>query len=264
MLSYKEPISHFFDTAVQIIPIADVHLGNIQHNSQAWNGFLSWLKASENTYIVLLGDLINNGVRGAVGNPFDEVLRPRDQKRLITEQLLPIRDKILAILPGNHEARSIKDDDADITYDIACRLEIEHLYREHMAFMRVGVGKVNASRKRPAACTYTFCMAHGSGGGIWTGSTATRQERFAGGIEGVDCLITGHTHKPLVAMPSKLCYNPTSNVVVEKSYITISATPWLAYGGYAAEKMLLPGNSCRPQILKLSANEKDRRIVVEW
>ena len=215
-----------------------------------------------NTYVILVGDLINNSVRNSVANPFDEVLRPMDQKKRMIEHLTPIRDKILCAVSGNHERRSKKDSDVDLTYDIMSKLDLEDIYRESMVFMKVGVG--TRAKEKNAANSYTFCVTHGAGGGIFTGATVNRNERFGNVVEGLDCLVVGHTHKGTITRPNKLVFDNRRGVVTVKSYVVVSSVSWLNYGGYAAQKMLLPAETCRPQKLVLSGDKNNKNIEVVW
>ena len=94
---------------LDIIPVSDVHLGASEHMWQAWEDFRKQVLESPNTYLVLGGDLINNATRSSVSNVFEETIRPRDQKRMMTAMLEPLRDRILCAVTGNHERRSGKD-----------------------------------------------------------------------------------------------------------------------------------------------------------
>ena len=120
MKSSMRIIKHKFEKKVTIIPISDVHIGSLECNETAWKNFCTQIQQEPDTYIVLVGDLVNNGVRNSVSNPFDETLRPRDQKYRMIEYLTPIKNKIIAAVSGNHEYRTKKDSDGDITYDILC------------------------------------------------------------------------------------------------------------------------------------------------
>ena len=68
---------------ITIIPVADVHLGASEHYAEEWKSFCKKIENSPDTYLLLLGDLLNNSVRNSVANPFDEVLRPREQKKVM-------------------------------------------------------------------------------------------------------------------------------------------------------------------------------------
>ena len=267
MKSDFEIIQHKFAKDIKIYPIADVHFGSIQHQQKEWERFLSFIEKEENAYLVLNGDLLNNNTRNAVGPPWEDTMRPREAKKLMIEYLEPIKDRILAITTGNHERRSAKDADCDLTYDIACKLDLEDLYRENICFMKVGVGEADKGEGRRSVPrnTYTFAITHGAGGGIYGGATLNRNERFGTYVEGLDCVIVGHTHRGQVSRPSKMVFDPRNNNIVFTEYLVISCVSWLSYGGYAVQKMLPPSAGVpKPQVLQLSGQDKHKGITVTW
>lgn len=261
MLNDFDMIVHNFQDKIDIYPIADVHLGAMEHAEPEWQAFIKKVQ-NENAYVILDGDLINNGVRTCkFVNPFDETLRPREAKRRMAEYLDPIKDRILCVVTGNHERRTYKDDDQDLTYDICSKLDIEHLYRENIAYMKIGIGKRPNSGKAKVA--YMFAVTHGSGGGIYTGAAVNRNERFGNVIDGLDCLVVGHVHKGFITKPAKISLNAEKEVVKMSHYTVISCVSWLNYGGYAAQKMLLPAHVCDPQVIHLY-NGTRKSLVATW
>ena len=266
MLNDFDLISHDFPTDIKIYPIADVHLGAVELAEKEWQDFLKKVE-NENAYLILDGDLLNNNIRGCkFANPFDEAIRPRDAKKRMVKYLEPLRDRILCIVSGNHERRTFRDDDQDLTYDICSKLDIEELYRENIAYMRIGVGKKSDSRRKPNTIrnSYTFAVTHGSGGGIYTGASVNRNERFGNVIDGLDCLVVGHSHKGFVTKPSKIIIDAGHGVVKMGHYTVVSCVSWLNYGGYAARKMLLPAQVCDPQMIHLSDYSHGKRITTTW
>lgn len=261
MLSDFEIITHHFpeNRDILLFPISDVHLGASEHMEREWDDFCRKIEETPNAYIILGGDLINNATRNSVSNVFEETMRPREQKKVIAEMLMPIRDRILCSVSGNHERRSGKDADDDPTYDIMCKLDLEHLYRENMAFVKLQIGKkAGDGMKNP---TYMLTVTHGAGGGMLTGGAVNRNERFGYVIDGMDCLIVGHTHKPFVTQPSKIKIDPYNNKVDIKPFKVVSSSSWLNYGGYAAQKMLLP-SSHAPQTITLCGRKKDIKVTM--
>lgn len=256
-------ISHQFPGDVTIFPVADVHLGALECAEKAWAEFCRRIRESADTYLILAGDLLNNAVRSAgFANPFEEAHRPREAKRLMVEYLEPIKDRILCVTTGNHERRTYRDDDQDLTYDICTKLDIEDLYRENVAYMRVSCGR-RPDESKPLA-TYTFAVTHGTGGGIYTGAAVNRNERFGNVIDGLDCLVVGHVHKGFVTKPQKIVIDARNGTVSMKHYTVISCVSWMNYGGYAAKAMLLPSQVCDPQCLRLIANRDNKRIITTW
>lgn len=261
-------IVHQFDDNITIYPISDVHLGSLEHNSDEWDKFIDKIKKEPNSYIVLAGDLMNNSTRSSVSNIFDEVLRPREQKERLIKYLTPLKEKILCAVSGNHERRSMKDADNDPMYDVMCKLNLEHLYRQNIAFMKIRIGQRPKNRsKRSGECsTYTFAVTHGAGGGIFTGASVNRNERFGYTIDNLDCLIVGHTHKGTVTKPAKIVIDPRTDTVSIKPFTVVTSQSWMSYGGYAVQKMLLPSSNayadCGQKILL--TKQRNKAISVIW
>jgi len=198
-----------------------------------------------------------------VTNCFRATMSPSQQKREMAKILEPVRDRILCILPGNHERRSGKDADDDPVYDIAAKLDTEDLYRENIAFLKIQLGREDPDHNhcgyfRPS---YTIVVVHGAGGGILTGASVNRNERFGYAIDGMDVLISSHTHKPLTTQPGKIVIDPRNNVVSVKPFKVVVATSWLDYGGYAARMMLLPPSFCMNK-LTLCGDHKEMIVTM--
>lgn len=242
---------------LRIYPISDVHLGAAEHMGKQWAAFLSRIAEDPDAYLILGGDLMNNATRSGLSNVFEETVRPREAKRMITEMLMPVRSKILCMVSGNHERRSLKDADDDPSYDIACKLDIEHLYRENIAFVKIQMGsQAGDGLTNP---TYMLTVTHGAGGGMLTGGAVNRNERFGYVLDGVDALVVGHTHKPFVTQPAKILVDSRNGKVSVKPFKVISCTSWLDWGGYAAQKMLTPASHA-PQIMTLCGTRKEIKV----
>lgn len=261
---FKLIIRHF-DTDITIYPISDVHLGSLEHNAAEWNEFVRKITSEPNSYVILAGDLMNNATRSSVSNIFDDVLRPREQKDRLVKMLTPLKDKILCAVSGNHERRSIKDVDDDPMYDIMCKLDLEDIYRQNVAFLKIALASSNGKYRN--GNTYTLAVTHGAGGGVLSGGTINRNERFAYAIDNLDCLIVGHTHKGMVSKPAKIVIDPRNDVVQIKPFTVVSTQSWLSYGGYAAQKMLIPSANAsvdNGQKLVLSSKRNKKNIKIEW
>lgn len=261
MLKDFEIIQHKFPERnnITIIPISDVHLGAAEHMQRKWELFCQSVLEAPNTYITLGGDLINNATKSSVSNIFEETMRPSEQKKLMAKMLEPLRDRILCAVSGNHERRSMKDADDDPTYDIMCKLDIEHLYRENVAFAKIQMGKQEGCGETNP--TYMLVVTHGAGGGVYTGGAVNRNERFGNVIDGADCLIVGHVHKPFVTQPGKIKIDPRNNKVSIVPFKVVSSSAWLDYGGYAAQKMLLP-SSHAAQTITLYGKKKEIKVTM--
>ena len=254
MLNNFEMICHKIEgnNDITIYPIADVHLGAAEHLRGEWEKFCAKVKSEPNSKIVLAGDLIDNATKNSIASPWDNVLRPSEQKKIMTAMLTPIKDQIICIIPGNHCDRN-RDVDDDPTYDIACKLDIENLYRPDMAFVKLQIGDTEGNgMKNP---TYTICVAHGNGSSIYVGGSAAKGERFGVAVDGIDCLITGHTHKPADVPNAKIYVDKANNKVSIKPWRYVICSSWLGYASYAARKLLPPTATVSQKII-LHGNEK--------
>lgn len=258
MLSDFEIITHDFpkNEDLTIIPISDVHLGARECFEKEWEAFCKELLERKNTYIVIVGDMINNGIKTSVTNVYEETIRPRDQKIRIAKSLEPIKDRILAIVSGNHERRN-KDVDNAPLYDIACKLNVENLFRENIAFVMLRMGNRRGSGEQNPV--YTFAVTHGHGSSIYTGAAATKAERFGMAIDGIDFLVVGHIHKPMNYQVGKIRVNRQKRSVKVVPWHLVVSTSWLGYSSYAAQKMLTPTVFAMQEI-RLTGGEK--RICV--
>lgn len=267
MLPDFEMVVHQIPTEkdITIVPIYDVHLGSRECKEQEFISFIDSIKDKDNVFVILGGDLIDNGTRNSVTNIFRATMPPSAQKREMAKILEPIRGKILCSVSGNHERRSGKDADDDPVYDIMAKLDIEDRHRENMAFLKIQMGKKNsesgvrtASKYRP---TYTFCVSHGAGGGMLPGATINRNERFSYVLDGIDAVIVGHSHRPMISQPGKIVVDNRNNKVSIVPFKVIVATSWLDYGDYAMAKLLQP-TSLALQTITLSAYKKEMVVTM--
>lgn len=261
-------VEYKFPDTISILPISDVHYGAVEHNRKKWEKFLESVLERENVYLVLHGDLINNATRSSVSDIFTETCRPSDQKRKMAEYLYPVKDRILCAVEGNHEFRSGKDVDDDPMEDIMARLGLCDLYSPIDIFLKVGIGYRN-KEIGPAGRTehvYTFMVMHGAGGGATTGASVNRNEKYLTYWEGVDCLISGHTHKPSHTKPVHMIFDSSTGEVRQRVMNQVCTASWMDYGGYPIKKMLPPGCTCEAQeiILKNVDHTREKKMQVLW
>ena len=118
---------------ITIIPVFDVHLGARECKEQEFRRFIDMVSKTPNMYLILGGDLVDNGLRNSLTNVFKAVYSPSEQKKMMAKILEPVKDRVLCSVSGNHERRSTRDADDDPAYDIMCkwilRICIERAWR---------------------------------------------------------------------------------------------------------------------------------------
>ena len=248
------------DKEIKIYPIADVHFGALEHDTLSWTKFCAKVDSESNSYIILAGDLINNNLRSSVGSPWDDRIRPREQKKMMVEFLTPLREKILCCVSGNHERRSLKDADDDPTYDIMTKLDLEDVYRQNAAFMKIRLGARTRNGGIGYDTSFKFAITHGTGGGM-TGASVNRNERWGNVIDGVDCVVVGHTHKGFITRPSKIVIDDVNDIVSIKDYVVLSCVSWQKFGAYPIQQMMQPTLTAKPQSIRLISRPKEIELV---
>ena len=253
------PILHRLDgRTIRVWPVADVHIGSAQADVDGFRGFLSKIAQDPDSYIILCGDLMDNSTRDSIANVYDATIPPAAQIDMCCELLYPTRDRILGAVGGNHEARTIKQVGIDPTAQLMTMLGIPELYRRGIAFMRVVLERNRDDSWNGVRDSYALMFAHGR--------SDARRRRFQYAVEGVDAIITAHTHDPSVQRPARLVFTGKNNVVV-RPLVSIVATSWLRYGGYAADALMLPNATSCPQCLTLEytgSNNRRGSIRVAW
>lgn len=113
---------------IAILVISDLHFGNANVNMDFVDRLLDFVKNYERAYCVLNGDLIDNWVMlSPKGGKYEQTLKPEYQSKIVTYKLQPIKDKILALISGNHEDRSERQGDKNPSKTMAEKLNVAYL-----------------------------------------------------------------------------------------------------------------------------------------
>ena len=239
-------IKYKFDDEVDLFPLADLHFGDALCNLADFRAFLSYIKEKDNRFIICAGDLINNNLLSSVGSPFDDTIKPGDQRRKIRKELQTVKDRILVMTGGNHEYRTKKTADIDITEEIADFLEVP--YSEDTAVLKLTVRDID----------YFICVVHGSTGGRRPGANLNNIELLSLNYQ-ADIYIIGHSHK-LMAHKA-VTFRPEGDDLKEVVKLYCNTGGWLNYGGYARRRHYRPQARGCIQI-NLSAEKKDFKAII--
>ena len=118
-------------THINIYGMSDAHIGAKESSLATLRAWVRTVLDDPYGYVIIAGDMINNGIKDSKTNVYEEVMPPRQQKRVCAEIFKPLADagRILAWIPGNHEERSARSVDDDPSYDICVALGIEDVWR---------------------------------------------------------------------------------------------------------------------------------------
>ena len=134
--------SKFIDKEkLNVYPLGDVHIGSKEFDLKLFQQWIEMVKSDPNGAVVIVGDVMNMGLRNSKSNVYEEKLSPMEQKEFCYELLSPISEKIIAGCPGNHEYRMVKEVGTNPLYDVFCRMRIEDRYRENVCFIKLDTQK---------------------------------------------------------------------------------------------------------------------------
>ena len=224
-------IKHKFDEApfINIYPLGDVHIGSKECDMELLKKWVEMVKQDPYGKVVIIGDMMNMGLKTSKSNVYEEVLSPMQQKEMCYEILEPIADKILAGCSGNHEYRAVKEVGMNPLYDVFCRLRIEDRYRENVCFLKLTVGKCG---KNPN--TYGVVLTHGK--------SKNKDLDWTYSVDGSDVFISGHTHLGTHQPCGKIRMDLTHDKVKTVGYQHIVVLPFQTYGGYAVRNKYIPSH----------------------
>lgn len=244
---------------IKIEIFSDLHLGSKKCNYSEITERIKRVKENDNTYAIILGDVLNNSTKTSVGDVYEEEITPMQQINLAIRTFEPIKEKILGICSGNHERRSYKTDGIDLLYFLASELGLadRYDYASCLLFVRLGHDS-NKSRsgKNARKICYSIYMTHGDGqGGRTIGGKANGLQR-RGQVVNADIVITGHTHMPFTFRECCFEIDYPNSSFYKKEQLFINASATLDYEEYAELYGMRPSSTVSPRIL-LSGKKKE-------
>ena len=243
---------------VTIIPIADVHIGDKLSNLKLLKQALERIKKEPNTYTIINGDLCNMALKNSKSDVYSDSLSPMQQVIEVTNLLEEIKSKILVISSGNHEDRTQKETNIDVTRLIARELGIEERYANGWWYLYLTFGKSNNHNK---PITYGITGIHGYGGGRKSGGKINRLEDMSQVVL-ADLYLMSHTHKPI---STKNCiyipYYQSKTLMKQEMHYLMTNSFLESDGGYA-EKMGFPPSNTSITEAKLNGIKKKIKVII--
>lgn len=243
---------------LQILPLADLHIGDIHSNGQKIMEWLKYIEETPNCYTILNGDLMDTAIKTSIGDTYGATLRPMEQLQQCVKLFDPIKGKILAVTGGNHEARIYRSDGLDVTQMMCSQLGLE-CYSPESALIFVQFGKQNASRHY-WPMLYTIYCVHGSGGGRKEGGKINRLVDLSSIID-ADIYLHSHTHLPAIVRNSYYRVDTQKKCTVKVDRLYLNTSSSLDYGGYGEVQSYKPNSLETPMII-LDGRKRGMRAVL--
>ena len=247
--------------SIEILPVADYHWADPHSDHDKIMQDIAYIRDTENAYCILNGDLMDCAIASSVGDTYGATASPMEELRACVELFQPIADKILCVVPGNHEARHYKTNGVDLTELMCTQLGIAERYSPTAAllFIRFGMldGKANSHRRKVA---YTMYVSHGNGGGRKEGGKIQRLVDLSTIVD-ADIYVCGHTHLPAMLKDgfARPCMANSSITYGTRLYVNTSAK--LNYGGYGETGGYKVPCTDTP-IIRLNGEKKEMRATL--
>lgn len=242
--------------SVKIISLSDLHIGDELCNLKLIRQVLDDIRKSNNTFIILNGDLMNNATKTSVSDVYSEQLTPTEQILKLCDLLEPVKEKILVIHPGNHEARTMKQDGVDIIRLVAKQLGIEDRFSDGWWYLYLSLGLNN--KHKPVL--YTITGIHGYGGGRKMGGKINNLVEMSDKVV-ADLYVMGHTHTPIMTRNSIYVPDYQHRSLVQKDKYYLMTNSFLEYGGYGEKYGFTPGTT-EHQEAELSGTKKKIKLIM--
>ena len=221
-----------------IADISDTHVGNIYHNREAFEKFISQVKTIDNLYLIIGGDSTDNATTSSASSVFEQAEHGGDQVLTAYRLLEPIKDRILFCRSGNHG------------YERA--LKHNRLIPEQMLAELLGVPFYHGMASVFFNVNKNLYVI-----GTWHNSKKPDKMEWLH----TDITFYEHLHKTtyertMVAEPNRIA---KAWSLIE--HLDVQTGSFLGWGGYSADKGYRP-NDCGTSIVELSGerNKKQMRV----
>jgi len=228
-----------------LYPLGDLHYGSEQCDYEAVGKVLEIIKRDKTAIVLLMGDLAENALKDSVGTEvYSQIMPPQEQYESLYEMLVPISDKIIAALGGNHGYRTTKSAYIDPDELLAEALQVPYF----QGFLYLDIIAENDR--------WEILAGHGrSASSTITGRINAIKKRSY--FHSADIYLMGHVHDQQSFWDIEVCRDPQTCQLYERrrSYVLCGGFR-KPYQGYANIKEYAPLLVGLPRIKLLISKDK--------
>lgn len=174
---------------IDLVLLSDLHAGCQNWAEDLLKRDIDAIKNNPFARVLIPGDLFQRDLKNhKVGDVYGQAIPPSKQKYYMRDLLLPIKDKIIGMCEGNHDARG--SEDASEVFDLCELLGVHYFTDEICCQFSVGAMDIN---KKPAV--FSMYGLHGFAGGK-IGNVANRLMDLSN-VADADIYFVGHSHQSL-------------------------------------------------------------------
>jgi hypothetical protein len=207
-------------------------------DEKKWNALTKKIKGDECARVCWIGDLLENAIPNSKSDMFTQKHSPAEQKEWATQQLYELRDKTIAVVPGNHEYnRTTKASGLYPIYDCCLLAGVDDKYRNTIAFLDIGIGRAKGKPSEKKQTHYFGQIQHKA--------KDIKAVCSADYTDGIDFFAFGHDHEPKDRPRAKLVFDGHNKMIYKRNVECLNSGSFCEFGGYGAE------NAYRPQSDKM-------------
>lgn len=254
MISDYKPITINTDpdfSEVEIYFAHDIHYGSEISDLKKWDRFKKDILSAPNRFLICAGDYCETAILGSKSDIYTQRDSIQEQQLWLQQQFYDLKERIIAIVPGNHEARITKQVGLYPVYDAAVIAGIANKYRHHFAFVDIGVG--HGGHGKGKQTHYVGYVTHRL--------RDCKSYHGADFVEGIDFAAYGHDHDPHDHARSKLIYDPRNAIAYQRDIEIIDSGSFMSYGGYAAQNGYRPQSTKTYKLVLSGAGRKNIKTI---
>jgi hypothetical protein len=193
----RELLQHEF---IYLLPLGDLHIDEPQSDIDALRGYVAWVKAHRNAYILGMGDWFTAPTKDSKASVYELVEDWKELGRapmlideaedLLVDIFAPVADQLAAACIGGHEFNHcFRVCGHDPMRSVMKRLGVEASYSRDGGALLLKTAQLGEKDNLFFVIVYT----HGWGTARTRGAKISKLERLSSGLE-ADCFVMAHDH----------------------------------------------------------------------
>lgn len=235
---------------IYLVPLSDFHWDEPQCERDTIKAYVEWIKAHENAYIILNGDLVTAPMKETLyelGEPGKEItFLSLDQCTDELEALFqPVADRILACCSGGHElSRVFQQIGSDWTYNLMKRLGKESIYARDGGILLIKTKPLTPKDK----IFFTIVFTHGWGTARTRGAKLRKIEYLSQAVD-ADVYVLSHDHVQNLTRDNVLFASSWDDERLSTHRkLLVSTGSFRGYAGYPLRRGFQPADLGTPRV----------------
>ena len=230
---------------LNLMTLGDIHLGAKDCAEDKFYEYVKWISKQKDTKTLLMGDMINCGLRNSVGaGSYDDKNLVQDQMEEIVEALKPLKGRMVGLHTGNHEQRIFNSTGIDVSKIMAKDMGIPYLGWSVFNYVKVGDQ------------AYDIYSTHGASGATQPHTKIRGCIKLSYSFD-ADIYLMGHVHRLDFAYGLRTYYDRKMKCVKEKKKLYGLTGHFLKYEDSYAEVKNLKKETTGALRLKLYKDKWD-------